>query len=243
MRRAHVLTLGCLAASLPLAGCLEGGGGTPGDAGAGGFHYECVAWGDPVCDGEQPVGLFDPLYDEASRQEIPVSIAVGSAFGVRFYDAHGTTSSQRRPVEAAATAFLSELPEDDAFVAVRSGSVALLAQNGAGGVVDLVHIRLEEPQQVDIVAASTALEVGDEISLTTEVFGASRQLGGALPHTWTLRGDGEGELSHPYDSSDDALTDDHVTFRALTEGTVTVSVEVAEGVVGTLSLRITGPAQ
>lgn len=243
MRRAPLTIPGCFAACVLLAGCLDGGGGTPGEAGVGGFHYECVAWGDPVCDGQQPTGLFDPLYDEASRQPIPNRIAVGAAFGVRFYDDAGG-STLRRPVDAASALFVDELPDEDAFVAVRAGTVAMLAQNGAGAVVDLVHVRIEEPAIVQIDAADVDLRVGDSVSLTTRVFTEDRaQLGGALPHTWTVRGDGDGLLGHPYDTTEDALADDHVTFEALAEGNVEVTVEIGDGIVDTITLRITGPAE
>ena len=53
-------------------GCLESEG-TLGEAQNGSFQYECLDWGDPVCDGEQPTGLFDPSVRRAKRAGAPAA--------------------------------------------------------------------------------------------------------------------------------------------------------------------------
>jgi hypothetical protein len=231
------ITLGAL---VPILGCL-GDGSTPGENGVGGFDYQCVAWGDPVCDGRPQAGLFDPTAQLVGGQPIPARIAVGAAFGVQFYDP-ATSSNVRRPVEAGSGLFLDPLPGNAGFVATRAGYVALLAKDGAGGTVDLVHIEIDEPDTIQIQAARDTLELGDTLQLSTKVFNdANAQLGGALEHSWTLGGDGDGILRHPQSMDDDALSDDQISFEATAEGDVQVTVSVGDSVVDTIVLRVTAP--
>jgi hypothetical protein len=231
------ITLGAL---VPVLGCL-GDGSTAGENGVGGFDYQCVSWGDPVCDGRPEAGLFDPTVGITGGQPIPARIAVGSAFGVQFF-APDRNTTVRRPVEAGSELFLQPLPGDAGFVATRAGYVALLAKDGAGGTIDLVHIEIDEPDTVVIDASRDTLALGESVLLSTRVFNAENaQLGGALEHSWTLGGDGDGILRHADTSDDDALADDQLRFEGTAEGDVEVTVSVGDNVVNTIVLRVTAP--
>lgn len=234
-------TTALLALSVGLAACdYTETDGTPGEAGAGGFHYECLGWGDPVCTGEAPAELFDPLFDEASQQAIPPRIAVGAAFDVRFYDFDNETGVRglERPVEPASDALLSSLVEG--FVARSAGTVALIARDGRGGVADLVHVQLEDVVRIEIDGPATTLTIGDTADLFTRVFSEQNgRLGGALPHAWSVQGEGVVAIEHAYSTAEDALEDDDVVVRAIGAGTATITVE-AGGVETTLDIRVDG---
>ena len=219
-------------------GCLESEG-TLGEAQNGSFQYECLDWGDPVCDGEQPTGLFDPLFDERSEQALPQRIALGSAFDVRFYEFGDLPGSPglERPVEAAAETLLDAL--SPGFVARAPGTVALLARDGKGDVADRYTCnRAGVPRRGR--GPTTALALSESADLFIRVFSESNgQLGGALPHTWSVDDPGIVTLEHPYSTSEDALSDDHIVARAVGPGTALVTVSVGD-LQTTIEIRVDG---
>ena len=220
-------------------GCLESEG-TLGEAQNGSFQYECLDWGDPVCDGEQPTGLFDPLFDERSEQALPQRIALGSAFDVRFYEFGDLPGSPglERPVEAAAETLRDAL--SPGFVARAPGTVALLARDGKGDVADLIHMVIEPAYRVEVEGPTTALALSESADLFTRVFSESNgQLGGALPHTWSVDDPGIVTLEHPYSTAEDALSDDHIVARAVGPGTALVTVSVGD-LQTTIEIRVDG---
>ncbi len=221
--------------ALLLAPCLfllacDYSSGTTGELANGEFHYECVAYGDPVCDGPTGAGLYDDFIGEPSNTPVPSSIAVGAAFEVEFYEPEDDSGERliRRPVSSASPLLLDEAAVG--FVGLRPGWVALIARDGRGRVADLVHVRIAEPFGIQLSGyVGETMPVGSQRNLHVEVFdGNQNQLGGALRIEWEVDDESVARVLPAYDATFEALFDDHVILEAVTAGTTTVRASTGE---------------
>ncbi len=210
-----------LAVALACVGCDVLGSGTPGELGEGGFNYECIAWGDPVCDGEL-AATFDDFQGVPSDIPIPNAIVVGGRFDATFFEPDEDFGYLREHSVRSASQYLLET-SSAGFRAVRPGVVALVVSDGYG-VADLLHLTIVEPARLSVAGYTGQLLAPGE---TADVWLTPRDetgvaLGGALSYEWTSSDASVVRILPSVSSDTEALRDDQVLLQAVGGGTATV---------------------
>ena len=211
MRLAVLLALACVG-----CGPILPPGGESGEIGEGDFFWECTSQTDPVCENE-----LDP-----SSSFPQGSIALGSTFGVDFLRRLGDTPFHR--VEPASHDMIRTVGSER-FRAEKSGFVALLALSG-DILIDITHVRIDEPDRLEIgldggtLAAGAAIELKEleDITLSaTAVDTFGDFLAGSLFCQWSTDDDGIIELRRNRNDND-------MEIQAIAPGTAKLSVELGE---------------
>jgi hypothetical protein len=173
LRISHVLGLAWLVSS-----CIEGNDEDQdarerGDLGVGDFEYGCLNSTDLTC--------------EESDHGLPIAIAVGGRFDLKFETASGPRPSVIAPVsDFVGTA-------GGSFQVRAPGVFVLLAVNGNREVVDLKHLRGAQIEEIRVQEEgsdlpSTTLRLDRRqrarvVAIPYEIRGV--QLGGALSYSWS----------------------------------------------------------
>ncbi len=161
-----------------LASCVEGDDDYEdarerGDLGVGDFEYGCLNGTDLTCD--------------ESDHGLPIAIAVGGRFDLRFETASGPQPTVIAPasdfVGTAAGGFQVRAP----------GTFALLAVNGNREVVDLKHLQGAEIEEIrvqedgsDLPSTTLRLDRRQSVRVVAVPYGIRGvQLGGALSYSWS----------------------------------------------------------
>ncbi len=190
----------------------------PGELGAGVFLYRCPDLGDPHCSSG---GL--------TADEFPQAFARGSRFELVYdwTDEDDRSKYSQPQLQSGAPALLTR--DSDSFHAIATGFAAVLAVTGNSEVVDLVHLRIREVDNLHVVLADTPDAPIEQLPLTTGqtttlqarmIDSDKRRLGGTLDFAWT---------------SEDP------DILAITGGTDSGTVRVAAGIAGTTNLQLQAP--
>ncbi|MCA9711988.1 MAG: hypothetical protein KDK70_39495 [Myxococcales bacterium] len=174
------------ASLLALGGCASTCGdssdpGAIGELGNGRFLYECGGTSDPVCEFTEPGETF------------PQCIALGGIFDLEYQLLDG--SALENDFDLDPVLYVESINQGffrgtDDFEARRTGEAAFVARESEY-VLDLIHLRIVEPDDFDIVTRDPA-EPTQEVTIeagSTEVYRvfprsvACEQLGGAVPIT------------------------------------------------------------
>ncbi|UQA60222.1 hypothetical protein [Polyangium aurulentum] len=218
-----VMAAGCAPS---FGGCGPLGFGQPGELGTAVFNYQCSDLSDPVCDDE--LLLDHPL---------PDGVALGSRFRI-FFSAKG--DGMATPASREILSF-----DGDSLHAERTGTVAVMAQE-EGRMVDLTHIRIENPHHVNVarfddlgnllVVSELGLTAGQQGTLRAmSVTESGRMLGGSLPCQWTIADESIATIAGPAEDNQIIIVGQAVgtTTAEVTLGahkaTVTLTVTAGSG--------------
>lgn len=227
--------------------------GTPGEFGYGAFRYECVTWGDPMCDGDPAPVVVSSTEDEGSgnvvatprRLPLPGAIVAGGLFDVEF---RGSSSSDtnavaRRGVLPAAPRIAERV--GDAILAGQGGMVALVAADERRAV-DLVHQLVLPVTQLRLILPPSDVLVPNRPTRidAVPVSAGGAELAGALTWNWEVSDPTilslytVNNLAFDQDTSG-AVQDDTVFVVGSAPGTATLTVTVdALGLSATSTWRV-----
>lgn len=205
--------------------------GSTGELGEEHFVYRCAGSADSYCDAvlydSYCTGTCERPFDGNLDEEVPGSIALGSRFLV-LADPSGFSAITPRSVSPSVVDW-----DGEAFLAVATGEVALLAFQGAIAQ-DFIYITVVEPAdlRVDFIDAegvktpdvrAVTLATGEEFWLrAVSLDDQDQTLHGALPCAWST-GDGT-HLELLTDPGDNL-----VRFTADATETVTLPLQVYLG--------------
>ncbi|MEQ1502875.1 MAG: hypothetical protein ABMB14_11625 [Myxococcota bacterium] len=131
-------TIACTCNSLPP-------GQQPGELGHGAFSWRCVDDADAFCphDGSKPQGF-------------PEAVAVGGRFGLAYFPLSGTVTSISSPTSMIA---VDQTGPEVELTAVSPGWAAVIAYQD-DEVLDVIHLRIVEPDRIDLTVPADPIDVG-----------------------------------------------------------------------------------
>lgn len=177
-----------------------------GELGVGNFLYRCVGDSDPYCD------------EGGTADNFPEAIAVGGRFNLDYnQDIDGAVPQ----VKSGSDAIVSD---GNALVMARAGYGVVLAVEGFGDVVDLLHIPGRDVTRIAVTTMDSQevqtieLAVGERIALEARPQDDLRStLGGSLDYTWQSDDETVLEIAS-------ADLDESVEIEAVAPGTATLLV-------------------
>lgn len=177
-----------------------------GELGVGNFLYRCVGDSDPYCD------------EGGTAENFPEAIAVGGRFNLDYnQDIDGAVPR----VKSGSDAIVSD---GNALVMARAGYGVVLAVEGFGDVVDLLHIPGRDVTRIAVTTMdsqelqSIELAPGDRIALRARPQDDLRStLGGSLDYAWASDDEAVFEIAS-------ADLDESVEIEAVAPGTAMLMV-------------------
>ena len=212
LRRAG-LGFATVLATLVGAGCIDPITDEPakeGELGVGNFLYRCVGDSDWYCD------------EGGTAENFPEAIAVGGRFNLDYnQDIDGVVPR----VKSGSDAIIND---GNALLMARAGYAVVLAVEGFGDVIDLLHISGRDVTRIAVTTMDSQdletieLAPGDRIELVARPQDDLRTtLGGALDYTWSSDDEAVFEIAS-------ADLDESVEIEAVAPGTAMLMVSTGE---------------
>lgn len=212
-----------------VAACTDAPGeGTPGELGDGTFDYVCANSGDLKCSDTYAVDEFELGADMGRGDALPVAVAVGATFGIRFSGWAGASGGVLM-VDAVSS---KDRRGPNVYRIEQPAEAAIIATDNEGKVVDFTVVTALEAAELSIwheqdERKRIVLDVGETIALTVAPRSEGGTfLAGALPYKW--------RISDPEIAAIGELGEEVEEQEVRNEG----DIEVAAVSAGTTTLRV-----
>jgi hypothetical protein len=169
------------------------GEGTPGELGDGTFDYVCENSGDLKCSETDAVDEFELGADLGRGDALPVAVAVGATFGIRF--AGSSRDSGGGVLVTVDSVSVKDRRAPNVYRIEQPAEAAIIATDGDGKVVDFTVITALEATELSLwhdqdEKRRIVLDVGETVALTVAPRSESGIfLAGALPYDFWVSDD------------------------------------------------------